>query len=415
MKIIIISAVAPPEPGVTGRINWDIAKFEAEANNEVWLIAPYPSRPLGTKYLVLKSDRITQVEKNFYHVNIKSFTYPKYNLFLRIYESLNFGIKSIKYVNREIKEYDLIYVSSWAFLGQLLILLLKRNKRAPIIMNIQDLYPESFFTKINSGTLIKILKPLYLIDKLIADKSSHLTVVSETLKQVYLNDRHTPETKLTVLRNWQDESEFITPVISRKDILMNYGLGEFDGKFIFMYLGNIGPVAGVETIIKAFPELGIHNSALIIAGSGTYKERCMQLAEKLKILNVLFLDVPPGLKPVVELQSISDILLLPIVPAAANSSIPSKLIAYMFSAKPIITSANILSETATAITESECGWVTRSNDISEWTSLMKLTYETDRNKLNEMGRSGFDYAINNYSKKQGLMRVTQLFHKLLNY
>jgi glycosyltransferase involved in cell wall biosynthesis len=414
MKIIIISAAAPPEPIVAGRVHWDIGKFLAGENNEVWLVSPYPSRPLGTDYPAHKTDRITLTAKDFYHVNVASFTCPQYSLVKRLYESLDFGIKSIRYVNRKIPRYDLIYVSSWAFIGQLLIVIMKQNKKAPLIMNVQDLYPESFFTKINSRILINLLKPLYLIDRFIADNSSHITVVSETLKNVYTTIRKTPEAKLTVLPNWQDESEFVKPVIKKQEVIAKHNLQAINGKFIYMYLGNIGPVAGVETIIKAFRELGTDDTALVIAGSGTYKQRCVELAEKLNVANIHFREVPAGLKPVVELQSISDVLLLPILPDAANSSIPSKLIAYMFSGKPIISSAGPLSETASAINKSDCGWVTKSHDMLEWTSVMREAYSTSKGRLNTMGRSGFDYAIQNYSKKEGLIRVRDLFYKLIN-
>jgi glycosyltransferase involved in cell wall biosynthesis len=215
------------------------------------------------------------------------------------------------------------------------------------------------------------------------------------------------------MHNWQDENEFLKQVIPKEEILEKYKLTAIKGKFVYMFLGNIGPVAGVETIIKAFGELHNKNSAMIIAGSGTNKERCRLLAEKIKISNIHFLEVPLGLTPVIELQSISDILMLPILPEAANSSIPSKLIAYMFSGKPIITSANVLSETASAIIASKCGWVTTSNETSEWIGLMNRANETSKKELNKMGRSGFDYAIKHYSKQQGLIRVTQLFHKLI--
>jgi glycosyltransferase involved in cell wall biosynthesis len=414
MKIVIICAEAPPEPGVSGRVHWDMALFLAAENNEVWLISPFPSRPLGTKYAISNRNKVTQIEKDFYHVNINSFIYPKYNLFCRTFESMDFGIKAIRYVNRKIKEYDLIYVSCWPFIGQFMVLIIKKNKKAPLVMNVQDLYPESFFAKIKSKTLVKILKPLYSVDKFIAKRSSHITVISESLKQAHLKIRKTPENKISVLHLWQDETEFVKPVIPKEQILGKYNLMGINGKFIYMYLGNIGSVAGVETIINAFAELNIDNSALIVAGSGSHKEKCRLLAERLKISNIFFMEVPPGLKPVAELQSISDILMLPILPEAANSSIPSKLIAYMFSGKPVITSANSFSETASAIKESGCGWITKSNDNSEWTLMMTLAYETDNEKLNIMGRLGFDYAIRNYSKKQGLIKVNELFHKINN-
>jgi glycosyltransferase involved in cell wall biosynthesis len=414
MKIVIISAAAPPEPIVAGRVHWDLANFLAKEHNEVWLISPFPSRPLGKKYPRYKKNMVTEVIDNFVHVNVNSFTYPKYNLIKRTFESFDFGLKSIRYVNREIKNYDLLYVSSWPFIGQLMILILRKRKKAPLIMNVQDLYPESFFTKINSRFLNWVLKPMLVVDKFIARKSNHITVVSETLKKVYLTKRKIKESKITTIYNWQDESEFVKPIASKEHLFEKYNLERLKDRFIFMYLGNIGPVAGVEHIINAYSGLKCNDTALVIAGSGTQKEKCVSLATKKGIDDIHFVDVPLGLSPVVELQSISDVLLLPIHPEAADSSIPSKLIAYMFSAKPVITSANPYSETARSIKESGCGWITNSNDILDWTSIMRTAYEEDKIILKAKGSNGFNYAIENYSKKGGLNKINQLFTKLIN-
>lgn len=409
MKIIIISAAAPPEPIVAGRVHWDMAEYLATKGNETWLISPYPSRPLGNNYPGKKEDQVANVCSGFYHVNVNSFTYPKYNLFLRIYESFSFGLRSIRYLNRKIRTYDILYVSSWPFIGQLIILLLKKNKKAPLIMNVQDLYPESFFTKMNSAIINKFFRPLYLVDRFIARRSNHLTVVSNTLKEVYLRERKIDESRISILFNWQDESEFLKPIPEKEIILSRYNLDRLQNKFVFMFLGNIGPVAGVEIIIKAFSQLNNPDCMLVIAGSGTQKEKCIALSKELGADNILFTGVPNGLSPVVEMQSISDILLLPIDPEAAHSSIPSKLIAYMFSGKPVITSAHVKSETAKAIKESECGWITGSNEIAEWVKYMDQAFRTKPELLKAKGKAGFEYAIHNYSKKEGLRKTTELF------
>lgn len=409
MKIVIITAAAPPEPIVAGRVHWDMAEYLTKEGNETLLISPYPSRPLGTKYPRNKGENVTKVTSGFYHVNVNSFTYPKYNLFFRICESFSFGLRSVKYLNRTIRTYDIVYVSSWPFFGQLIILLLKKNKKAPLIMNVQDLYPESFFTKMNSAVIRKLFKPLYLVDRFIARRSNHLTVVSKTLREVYLQERKLNESKISILYNWQDESEFLKPLPDKEIILSKYNLDRLQNKFVFMFLGNIGPVAGIEIIIKAFSQLNNADCILLIAGSGTQKDKCTALAKELSADNVLFTGVPIGLSPVVELQSIADILLLPIDPEAAHSSIPSKLIAYMFSGKPVITSAHFKSETATAISESNSGWITESNEIAEWVKHMDIAFKANTELLKVMGKSGFTYAIRNYSKREGLSKTEQLF------
>jgi len=414
MKIIIISAVAPPEPLVAGLINRDICRYMAEQGHEVWLISSMPSRPIGFTYQTDDFREVVRVSERFHHVRVKSYVCPAYKLFGRFYESFDFGLKSIRYVNRNFRDYELMYASSWAFLGQLMIVLLKRNKRAPLIMNIQDLYPESFFTKLKSDRLIKLLRPMVLIDKLIAKKSDHLTVVSETLEQVYLRSRSIPGEKITVLHNWQDETEFLKPVEHRDLILAKYDLEALRNKFVFMYLGNIGPVADVPTVIEAFNRFSGPDPVLVIAGSGSGRDQCIELAERYRMKNVMFLSVPAGLSSVAEIQSLADVLVLPIVPEGANSSIPSKLIAYMFSAKPVISSATSKSETAEAIIRSGCGWIT-AHTPADWAAVIDKAYLEDNNRRNIMGRSGFGFAMKYYSKQNGLTKIDALFSSLTGH
>ncbi len=412
MRIVIISGTAPPEPLTASRINWDVASHMASEGNEVWLISPKPSRPLGVKYPATRGIQINPVSPNFSHIYLDSFTYPEYNLFLRAWESLDFGIRSTRYVNRIIKDYDLIYHSSWPFFSQLAVVILRKKKKLPLIMNIQDLYPESFFTKISSRAILRIFKPLFLIDKIIADRSSHITVISESLKEAYINKRKIPESKVSVIQNWQDAGEFVTNSFSKGEILQKYGIRGAEGRFIYMYLGNIGPVAGVDKILTSFASLDQEGSFLIIAGSGTAREKCRLLALKLKIVNSAFIEVPSGLQHVAGIQSIADVLLLPISADAASSSIPSKLIAYMFSGKPVITSADINSETGLTVTASGCGWITGTNSDSDWTGLMELARNTPQTVRNTMGQSGMEYAIRNFSKTEGLKKISRLISSI---
>jgi glycosyltransferase involved in cell wall biosynthesis len=410
MKIVIVSCVAPPEPIVAGRVNGDIAEMLSNYGHDVILITPHPSRPLGQHSLKARSLEIIKVKNNYTHIRLNSFVYPKYNIFLRSYESWDFGFKAIRYMNKHIGNIDVIYATPWPFLGQYAFIRFNQQKNTPVIMNVQDLYPESLITKIKSGWLAGLLSPLYLIDKYIANHSTHITVVSENLKNVYRKDRGIIADKITVIENWQDESEFVGEQETKQEIINKYKLRKAEDKFIFMYLGNIGPVAGLEKVIEEFSLLDIARYALIIAGSGTAKEPCIEIAARLNLTNVYFTEVPPGLKSVVELQSIADILLLPINPLAASSSVPSKLIAYMFSSKPIISSAEADSDSGRAILKSNCGWLVKNSD--SWNVIMKESASYTNDERKEIGANGFKYAMERFSKSVGLKKTKSLIEKI---
>lgn len=410
MKIVIVSCVSPPEPVVAGRVNRDIAEMLSNNGNEVMLITPHASRPLGKHNLKKQPLEVISVKRNFKHIRLNSFVYPKSGILFRSYESWDFGFKAIKYINEHISDVDVIYATPWPFLGQYAFIRFNKNKHIPIIMNVQDLYPESLFTKIKFRWVITLLSPLYIVDAYIANHSGHITVVSENLKNVYINDRGIKEDKITVIENWQDESEFLKKSEEKRELINKYQLQKAEGKFIFMYLGNIGPVAGLETVIEEFGMLDASRFALIIAGSGTAKEPCMEFADKLNLKNVYFTEVPSGLKSVVELQSIADVLLLPINTLAASSSVPSKLIAYMFSAKPVITSAEPDSDTGKVILDSKCGWLIGS--AHSWNVMMEKAASHTGDELRELGGYGFEYAMERFSKSVGLKKTESLITEI---
>jgi glycosyltransferase involved in cell wall biosynthesis len=279
-------------------------------------------------------------------------------------------------------------------------------------MNVQDLYPESFFTKYNTAFVKYLFKPFLALDKFIALKSSHLSVVSESMKRVYTDLRGIDSSKITVIENWQNEEEFLRCDLTRDQIFSKYKLEGLKDKFIFMYLGNIGPVASLENVITDYAKMKELNSCMIIAGSGTSKSSCMELVESLSTNEIHFLDIPTGLNSVVELQSIADVLLLPIQSDASSSSIPSKLIAYMFSSKPILTSAKKDSTTGLAITDNNCGFLV--NEENTWLELMSKMILMDPKELHEMGQNAYRYGIERYSKKNGLLKIERLFIKIIN-
>ena len=105
-------------------------------------------------------------------------------------------------------------------------------------------------------------------------------------------------------------------------------------------------------------------------------------------------------------------MLLPIKKGAASSSIPSKLPAYMFSAKPIIGCMDVDSDTADAINQAECGWwidLSVNNLVKTLKEAMSLTDE-ERIKLGKKGRR---CVINHYSSKSVAGQTKMVYEWIL--
>ena len=178
-----------------------------------------------------------------------------------------------------------------------------------------------------------------------------------------------------------------------------------------MYMGNIGPVAGVDLLINAFSKANLSNGKLLIAGSGSKKEDLQRKVQNENLKSITFIDVPDGKVP--EVQSMANVMLLPIKKGAASSSIPSKLPAYMFSKKPIISSVDKNTETANVIEVSNCGWVIDPENIDIFANKMKEVSKLIKEELEKIGQNGFDYAFENLSKERNLKKVVNVIQSVI--
>ena len=393
-KILLISAVFPPEPVVSAKLSEDLAIDLSQSNN-VTVISPNPTRPFG--FTLSKKN----IKKPYSLINLVSYTCPEYSILGRVKESLSFGVACKKYIKTNQNQIDVIYMNSWPVFAQYLTVKAAHKCGIPIITHVQDIYPESLSTKIPIlGVLFNLI--FKHIDKRILGKSKNIIAISEKMRKYLSKSRQISLEKIKVVQNWQDEDSFINYESMKKPLEKKL--------FTFMYMGNVGPVAGIDLLIESFCKAKLNNCKLIIAGSGSKKNELEKLVSSRKIERVDFVDVPDGKVP--EIQCSADVMLLPIKKDAAFSSIPSKLPAYMFSKKPIIASVDLDCDTARVINEANCGWVLEPENTDMLIKGMKVAYATESSELILSGLNGFKYAMENLSKKNNLKRIVSLITKI---
>ena len=396
-RILIISCVFPPEPIVSAQLSLDIAT-ELSKNNSVVVLSPKPTRPENFIF------EQTTHKYPFEHIITDSYTYPQSKLVGRVRESFSFGKYCANYIQENFRKIDVIYLNSWPLLSQYFIVKAAKKYNIPCLTHVQDIYPESIANKlpVAKSLFYNLLLP---IDKYVIRNSSSILCISENMKNQLQTIRKVSSERFEVVANWQNEDFFIQYRNSKREIN-----SQKSKPFNFMYLGNNGPVAGVEFLIKSFYKAAIPDSQLIIAGSGSKTNDCKKLVSSLDIKNIIFIPVPDGKVP--EIQDMADVMLLPVKKNGAMSSIPSKLPAYMFSAKPIIGSLDLESDTARAIREADCGLVVEPENMENLIMAMKEMVSIGEKELLQKGNNGFEYAMQSFSKKSNLKKVVNLISEL---
>lgn len=383
-EILIITAVFPPEPVVSASISYDLALRLSE-NYSVTVLCPEPTRPKGMKY------KDFQWDKQFKRIVLNSYTCPESSFWGRFKESISFGRATKRYIEKYHKEIACAYINTWPMFAQYLTLDILEKYNIPAILHIQDIYPESMLTRL--GIMGKISKKILCnIDKKKLGKACAFFAISENMKAYLCSTRFFEEQKVYVIRNWQDDRLF-----SQTNSLKP------DNKFTFMYVGSISPAAGVPFLIKTFANANLRNTRLVIAGNGSEKQLCMDLAATYQDREISFKDVTPD--TVSSVQAEADILLLPLKKGIGYTASPSKLPAYMFSAKPIIACVDTGSDVENIIKDSNCGWVCQPEDENELKYTMSNVVGLDKIVLKTKGVNARMYALNNFTKNRNLEKM----------
>lgn len=388
-KILIISAVFPPEQVTSAFLNYDLAHDLAH-EYEVTVLRPYPTRPIGAKFESAEVE-----DKSFKTILVDSYTHPQSEMLGRFRESIDFGRKSAAYIKERNKEIDFVYNDGWQLFGLNIVAKACKKFGIPYMIPIQDIYPECLFTNRNYPGILKacvngVLMP---IDKYYQKHAACVRTISVEMRDYLSETRGVAKENYLVVNNWQNDADFLKEYPKRED----------DGKIIFAYVGSINEHANVDIMIKAFADAHIPNSEFRIYGGGNKKEYCVNLVKELGLTNVVFDQVSRD--KVAFVQSQADVLVLALPKGNGNLCLPSKLTSYMLSGKPVLASVDEDSATTRMLTSSGAGYSVIPDNQEALKQGFVFFAGQNREQLEKMGEASKQYAMNHLTRDIDLKLV----------
>jgi len=389
-NILIASCVFPPEPVVSATISFDLANSLVK-NNQVTVISPRPTRPFGYNFETVLTDK----NRAFNHVVVNSYTNPKSKVLLRFYESYSLGKHIVRYIKENKHKIDIVYINSWPLASQYLIVKACKKLNIETVIHIQDIYPETLINKL--PVLKSFFHSLLLpIDKYILKNASRIVTISSGMKNYLLRTRNLEEKRVKVVYNWQN-------------IKQSSSISQENELFTFVYLGSLSPSAQIESIIEAFGELKSKKAKLIIAGSGSDEEKLKAISSNYLETKIEFIPAPSD--QVVNIQSKANVLVLSLRDGVGKIALPSKLVSYMFSKKPILSIVEKDCDIEKIIIEADCGWVVRQNAKEDIKSKMLELIDINSNILIKKGEKAETFATNNLSREVNLEKLSKIFNE----
>jgi glycosyltransferase involved in cell wall biosynthesis len=411
MHIVIVNAVYPPEPVVSAQLGSDVARQLIAEGHSVTVLCPFPSRPQSAKYGDEKRLEPAERMRGAWGesvIRLNSYTSPRSTVFGRAYESWSFGCHAARYISQMRTPADAVYANTWPLFSQWWLGLVCKKKQKPLVLHIQDLYPESLLRRL-PRPVAGILGPLlYWFERRVVKMATGLIVISEAFRKRYVEVRTHSPGLIRKIPNWMDGSAFGVP-LNRQDAEANYRLPSVG--FRFLFFGNIGPAAGVELLIRAFAKANLPHSQLVIAGDGSMRSNCLAEAKKCGCQNIAFIR-DSEIAAIPRIQSLADVCLLPLKKGQSQASVPSKLMTYMLSGKPVIATVDAGSEVASVLGEASAGWVGPPDDEAWLVETMKLAAATSPKELGRLGASARDYAGSAFSREVAVGQVTQFLSEV---
>ena len=288
------------------------------------------------------------------------------------------------------RRYDCIIVYGLSPIFQVLpAIFISKLKKVPIILWVQDLWPESLE---HTGLLkIKFFRKIieYLVKLSYSGVDLILVQSKGFIKPV---SNYSKSKKILYLPNTVDEifypSHKNTATIPKVDALSK--------GFSVLFAGNLGSAQGLGCILDAAEKLLKYREIrFVFLGEGRLKEFLREEKIKRKLTNVYIEgSYPINLMPGILSQASSLLVSLTNHPII-NLTIPGKLQAYLASGKPII--GCISGEAAKIIKASNSGFICEPGDSYNLAKIVLDLYSTSSKDRKKMGISGQAYFKSNFS------------------
>lgn len=408
-KLLIYAHYYAPDVASTGQILQDQAEgMKDEFDVTVICTVPSYTGVIDAKYK----------EKRFYKeiingVKVIRVPVPEYTKTSKVSRIKNLFIYYVnaRKVTKKIGYQDYVFtISQPPIMGGMLGVYGKKNIKSKsrnypkLIYCIQDFNPEQTVA-VNYVKLPFITKIMMILDKRSCQKSDLVITVGrdlvETLRRRF-NYKNVP--KYTMINNWIDDKE-IYPLEANnpgiKEFKRLYGL---EGKFIFMYSGNIGLYYDLENLIKVISRFKESRTAdgrevvFAFVGAGSVLDGLVQYKRENHLNNVVFIPYQDKDKLIYSLNA-ADVHLCVNAKGIKGVSCPSKFYGIAGVGKPVLGVLEKKSEVEMLISEIGCGKVSEPGDYNDIEQKIKwFIQNANSDEIIEMGKRGHNYLVKNLTK-----------------
>jgi len=272
-------------------------------------------------------------------------------------------------------------------------------RRAPLVFNIQDVFPDA---AIQTGAISnkKIIAAAKWLERVSYQRSDAVVLLSQDLRTNIANKIDTKyHDRLHVIPNFVDTAA-ITPQDRMTAYRNELGIGD---QLIVMYAGNVGFSQSLNLVVEAaakFPEV-----AFVINGDGAARKKLQEDCAKLS--NVYFGDYQP-IERLSEVLATGDIHLVPLRTGLAAVSVPSKSYSILAAGRPMLAAIDLNTEIPNMLQQSGAGIAVEPDNAPAFIEALGRLVN-NRDQLSEMGANGRKWVETHASPASVAARYEEIF------
>jgi len=404
MNILILTQYFPPETGAPQNRLYDLAIKLQNKGAKVSILTAFPNYPQydifqGYRGSVFRSEAMSglQVYRSWIFVS------PRKSIFFRLLNYFSFTVSSLFTGLYKTGKTDLIICESPPLFLGFTAVMLKRWKRARLVFNVSDLWPES---AVKLG-IVRNRLLIGLSERLESWIYRNADFITGQTQGIVSNIRSRfPDKRLFWLPNGVDVDELHSRLTGR-DWRTQEGFGKED--LLFYFGGLLGYAQGLDCIIQAaslvkdLPEV-----KFIIIGDGPEKERLIALKERLGATNVYFFKGVPKDQISDVIQSI-DVGIIPLKKLDLFlGAIPSKIFEILCLKKPIL--VGIEGEAKELfIEQARAGLPFEPENETALADQVRHVH-VHRNQLSQWGSNGYAYVTAHFNR----VTIADTFYEFIN-